>query len=314
MEISEIAVKVPHTQSEWSLHHVTDLHKDNPLFAEKEWLERRKAIEEDPHALWLGGGDYCDWILPTDPRWEGETPPGGVPYASHVTAMKDEIVEMFWPIRDKCIGFGLGNHERTLAKKLFRNPVGEAAYELGIQDKWLGIMGMAHVRFWYHKRNQNLKVWWYHGWSAGRSKGRKSLHAERELGATEADVYMVGHDHQPNIECWYQRQTYYNTKQKKWEFRESPRAFMNGGSMLYGQSPPTKGKLAKSGADLPAPTWLEGKAYRPEPPRSPVLVVNVDMGGGGGGKDKPVKKVRPMGFDFKETMWSPRFYPADLNE
>jgi len=151
-----------------------------------------------------------------------------------------------------------------------------------------------------------LKVYWHHGWSAGRSKSRKVLHEERDLGARGAHVHLVGHDHQPWINTWYEEDIYFASRNRKWKIRHMPVCFMNGGSWQYGQEPPVKGKAARKASEVPNDSWVESKNYRPEPPRSPVLHVLADFGAGA---DKASSfDGRPQGFDFREEMSSPRFY------
>ena len=68
MQIAQTSVQQPTCQETWTLHHLTDLHVDAKDHAERELNERIREIRDDPYALWVGGGDYGDLILPGDKR------------------------------------------------------------------------------------------------------------------------------------------------------------------------------------------------------------------------------------------------------
>ena len=313
MEIAPSRHDCVSTHTEWELHHLTDLHLDERGFAEKELDARIERIKDNPRALWAGGGDYGGLILPGDPRsgdgWGDDVPPARIPdYVVEV------VTEKLLPIRDKCIGFGIGNHERTVQLKFHRGVGAEIAANLGVSHLYLGMRGWMPVTFGLRvgtgekkpTKTMTLKVYWHHGWSAGRSKSRKVLHEERDLGARGAHVHLVGHDHQPWINTWYEEDIYFDSRNRKWKIRHMPVCFMNGGSWQLGQEPPAKGKVARKASEVPNDSWVESKNYRPEPPRSPVLHVLVDFGAG---KDRANRNAgRPQGFDFREEMSSPRFY------
>lgn len=313
MEIAASRKLVSDTRSEFELHHLTDLHMDDKEHAGKELAARIERIKNNDRALWLGGGDYSSLILPGDPRggdgWGDDVPPDRVPdWAVETTT------ELLMPIRDKCIGFGLGNHERTIQIKYHRGVVAEIAKNLSIPHLYLGMRGWAPVTFEKElpnkssKTSQTLKVYWYHGWSAGRSKSRKVLQEERDMGARGAHVHMVGHDHQPWISSWYQEDLVFDARNRCWKIRHSPVCFMNGGAWTYGQEAPDRKKLSKDTSEFGNSSWAEGKNYRPEPPRSPILHVEVDFG-----RSKKANRRdsgRGMGFGFREEMESPVFFPG----
>lgn len=285
MEIAVSSVAVAHDVEVFEIHHLTDLHMDDPDHAADALDERVKHIAETPNALWLGGGDYGSLILPSDPRFQTGLE-GSVHRLPDVYV--ESVTERLLPIRDKCIGFGTGNHEATVAKYYHRGVGAEVASLLGVPHLYLGVRGWAVVQFRQRKRVVTLKAFQFHGWSAGRLKGRKAIQAERDLGAWAADAFFLGHDHQPYSDIWYTEEPY--GSKAGWKLRHRPRSFINGGSWTYGERAPTKGKAALKPSEWPNETWADAKNFRPQPPAGPVLYVHVDMGRA---------LTRAAGFDFE---------------
>ena len=305
MQVAQTDVRQESPQQTWTLHHLTDLHVDAKDHAEHELAERIREIKNDPHALWVGGGDYGDLILPGDKRAGSGWHPDAI-----IERLPDWYVERVCdtlaPIASKCIGFGIGNHESTVMQKWHRGIGAEVADRLGIMDKYLGWRGWCIVTFRYGQReSQSLKVYQYHGWSTGRLGGRKLIQAERDIGAWDADVLCLGHDHQPNISVWHTEMAYYASRgPSKWKLRTRPRCVMNGGSWTYGGLPPAD-YAGKRPMEVPNEMWVEGRNFRPQPPVSPRLRIHSDMGHAVNGRGVG---YRPMGFDFTAEMPGNRLY------
>ena len=313
IEIATTERAIRSAQSDWRLYQLTDLHIDERDHAGPELDAMIQKIQGDDNALWLGGGDYGGLIVGGDPR-VGDGYLEGVPGDRVPDHVKEVVVEKLRPIRDKCIGFGAGNHEWSLMQRYHRGVAAEIAADLGLQHLYLAQRGWAHVTFRNVSAAITLKVFWYHGWSSGRGKSRKMLQAERDIAARPgAHVQMLGHDHQPWIDAsFYVEETYHSSKGAPWRIRQTPRVVMNGGSFTYGQLPPDKKKSARKPSEMRNELWKEKSNYRPQPPNQhPVCHVHVDFGmaakakhATGGGN-----KGRPMGFDFRTEMVSPRFHP-----
>jgi len=74
-----------------------------------------KKIENDPFAFWVGGGDFCEYIGIHDKRWDPDSLPAHVKardLGSLGNKQIHEIRDLFYPIRHKCLGLCLGNHEK----------------------------------------------------------------------------------------------------------------------------------------------------------------------------------------------------------
>lgn len=307
MEICVSDVDLDSVRESWELHHLTDCHIDDPDHAADELKQRVAQIKANPKALWIGGGDYGSLIVPGDKRFGS----GGhlkKEWAEHMSRLPDFYLEsceeLFSPIAGKCVGLVAGNHEATIGKNYHRGVVAELAMRLGRPDAYLGDRGWSVVRFNRNQQQIPLKVFSYHGWSTGRLKGRKHIQAERDLGAWNADVFFLGHDHQPSAAAWYTQEAY--GSKNGYALRDKPRAHINGGSWCFGQKPPSD-KAWEKASEAPGQSWVEGKNYRPEPPSNPYLIVNVDTGMGAKASQNT---SRPSGFDF-EIRWPANRYHYD---
>lgn len=301
MEIARATLDAPSTRCTYRLHHLTDLHDGSPDHAEAELDERIAEIAADPHALWVGGGDYGDLIVPGDPRFQAD----GVAedWADHMARIPDYYLERLErrlrPIADKCVGLAAGNHEATIGKRYHRGVAAELAMRLGKPTMYLGDRGWSIITFRLGSstgRKLTVSVYTYHGWSAGRLKGRKAIQAERDLGAWNADVLLLGHDHQPYADPWWTEEPY--PTKNGWRIRQRPRVVVNGGSWTYGQKPPTSSAVKElwRPSNAPGQSWVEGKNFRPQPPECPIVEVHLDFGNGAN-EDRGAKG-RPAGVSF----------------
>lgn len=313
-----IAVRTARCDSQrttWRIHPISDIHdgaRDHDYHA---FEAKVKEIRDDPYALWIGGGDYGDLIVPGDPRYVANVMDDE--WLLRGTRVPDYYLERLTdrlsPIADKCVGLASGNHERTIAQRYHRGVGAELAARLGIPELYLGVRGWSVVRFENaHRRQMPLRIYTWHGWSAGRLKGRKAIQAERELGAWDADVFVLGHDHQPYSDLWYTEECY--GSRAGYRVRHRPRAFMNAGSWTTGEVIHKKlnpAKLSEDGDDL----WVETRNFRPQPPGGPVLEVDVDMGSGKAtgetSGDGYPRNGRPAGFAFTVRMRGQTFHPDE---
>lgn len=292
---------------QYELHHLTDLHRDDPDHAREALDERVRHIRDTPNAVWIGGGDYGSLILPGDKRFGSGGHLKGE-WAEHMSRLPDYYLdvctELLEPIADKCAALCGGNHEATIGKNYHRGVVAELASRLGDPALYLGDRGWCSLQFEKGAKSQStlsLSVFQFHGWSAGRLKGRKLIQAERDLGSWDADVFCLGHDHQPLAHIFW-TQKLRKTK-RGYQTVNIPRAVLNGGSWGYGQKPPSstaEKELWKQASKAPGQSWLEGKNFRPEAPDNPYLILHLDYGHGQMPKQNYVG--RPSGIDL-EVRW-----------
>jgi hypothetical protein len=267
--------------TEHRFHYLTDTHVGARDHAGDALRERIEEIRKDPNALWGGGGDYGDFIVPGDKRFVPDILDDEARHFAHrlPDLYLDRMQKLFAPIVDKCLFLGVGNHETVIGERYHRGIVPELASKLGRPELYTGYRGWAVVRFAYHQRHQQLKFFHYHGWSGGRLKGRKELQAERDIGAWNADVICLGHDHQPHSSLWLTEELYPSSSVAgKYLVRHRPRVVINGGAWVGGQTdvhPPMTHEEAPF-ADTPG--WATRKNFRPERVGGPVLNIKVFHG------------------------------------
>lgn len=280
-------IKVPRKTQRFSLHHLTDVHDGSRHHDEKAFDARVAEIAADPFALWIGGGDYGDLIAHNDPRFQADMLSDAyVGKANMGDVFLERMTSRLLPIAKKCIFFGIGNHETAFANHYHRNLGAALASNLGIIEKYGSYRGWAVPRFSYGTRRQTLKIFQYHGWSGGRSKGRKSLEAERELGARDADIFTLGHDHQPYDDIWISETL--KSSQGRYEACNWPRAFINGGCWLGPDHGNTETPTRLS--EIDNPSWASKKNFRPERVGGPILHLDVSFANTGCSIDFTIEK------------------------
>lgn len=302
MRITASKLKADKPRETWTIHHLTDVHRDDPDHASDYFDRRVKEIAADPKAVWFGGGDYGSLIVPGDKRFGSGGHLKGE-WLEHLTRLPDfyieQTVKWMQPIADKCIGLIAGNHEATIGKNYHRGVVAEIASRLGRPELYLGDRGWSILQWEYLGRSMSATVYGYHGWSAGRLKGRKALQAERDLGAWNADVFLLGHDHQPYADAWYTQEVYHSARNDAWNVRDRPRVVVNGGAWSHGQHPPRPADQPLS--EAPGQSWLEGKNFRPQPPENPIILAHLDFGQSVDHKSGRKYKPASVSFEIRRT-------------
>ena len=180
------------------LWNLTDFHIGHKETDEKALRATIAKIEADPFALWMGGGDYCEYISVGDPRFDGsELAPwiGTSDLANLARVQSDRVIELLAPIVDKCLGLIGGNHGLRIHKYQQFDPLGYIAGKLQVPNLgWDG--AFINLRF---KRQggsaRAYKLCLLHGWGGGRSAGSKTNKLRDGLVAFNADILFMGHHH-----------------------------------------------------------------------------------------------------------------------
>lgn len=189
-----------------------------------------EAIRLSTYSYWIELGDYCDWISPTDPRFD----PQCYPEDSHISDLSElsaylsrMVIETFKPIRHKCLGFGLGNHEYQYMNRRNEMQVhGSICHAMKVPN--MGYSGWVDLYFVYEqgfrgskvavstvipkKFTARLRVFVHHGAGAAATAGGKvnRLKGFVDMSAS-ADLICMGHLHEqfskqftrltPNADC-----------------------------------------------------------------------------------------------------------------
>jgi hypothetical protein len=161
-------------------------------------------ISKDPHAYWLGGGDYCECIKPSElRRFEAEGLPDWIlgPNADSarenlrdiVAAQRRRFKTLVNPIKDKCLGLIEGNHESDLRKYHNVDHHGFICSDLGVGD--LTSESFFRLRFSKDGVTRIVKLFICHGHGGGRTAGAEPNHLFRLAAQWQADIVLRGHSH-----------------------------------------------------------------------------------------------------------------------
>jgi hypothetical protein len=107
-------IKYGKIDAEFSIWNVADQHFMNRGVAKGHIEKDIEEIRSDPYSLWFGGGDYCDWISPGDKRFDAaafDVDIRAVDLSELASLAASKIINWYSPIKRKCLGFCLGNHE-----------------------------------------------------------------------------------------------------------------------------------------------------------------------------------------------------------
>jgi predicted phosphodiesterase len=192
----------------WTIVPLGDIHIGSVACDEALLQEAITRIRHDDRALWIGMGDYCEWINVKDKRFDYGTLAKWIDISDIgdlAKAQRDRLLDLLRPIADKCLGMIKGNHEDTIQRWTERDVYAglvaeikdaggfEPDYQLGLG--WNGWLSLHFYRASTRNRGTWLKIYCHHGNVGGRLRGAKALRMERALWARNADLIIYGHSH-----------------------------------------------------------------------------------------------------------------------
>jgi len=214
---------------EFSIYDVADIHWLNRGVSKTHLYRDIQRIAEDPYSLFFEGGDYADWIFPNDKRFDPEAFDENVKVielAKLGALVSQAIIHIFKPIRKKCLGMLIGNHE---FKAMSRNS------QMFVHDHICKSLGAPNMRFsgftdvyFVYERGfrgcrvqqsiippkqfvAKLRVFLHHGMGAANTAGGKINKLKSLVDMVDADLVMMGHVHEqfakaflklvPNEDC-----------------------------------------------------------------------------------------------------------------
>ena len=211
----------------WNL---SDLHIINAACAVRDIERDVETIRNDPCSFWLGGGDYCDFIGYTDKRFDPDSVADWVS-VQDLSRLGDvgyrRIRDMLYPIRHKCLGLLLGNHEKKyLQHKEQADRQAWLCQELELPANGnLGYCSIFDVLFvrascaeptcaWSRPKGVNrsktqlkMRVFAHHGAGFAQTPGGKLNRLIQFMQSFNADLYFCGHVHdqvgrrEPTLGC-----------------------------------------------------------------------------------------------------------------
>lgn len=178
-----------HVLSDWHIgdEHHDALHTDRIL----------KHIKETPNAYCVLNGDLMDTAIASS---VGDT------YGAKMQPMEQLklCVKLFEPIKDKILCIVPGNHENRVYKYDGIDMTAMMASQLGLAGRYSTTAALLFIRFGEnkkdkHKRKTVYTVYTSHGSGGGKRVGGKINRLEDMANIVDADIYIMGHVHQPAI-------------------------------------------------------------------------------------------------------------------
>jgi len=148
--------------------------------------------------MWIGMGDKCDFITPGDPRWDVGSIEDWISPDNIAEDQSNWYMDMFSPIKDKCIGLLEGNHEDAIRIHSHVDVQKNICKKLGVAN--LGYSCFVKFRFRRMRMKaqpdaHTIKGFFTHGSGWAVTKGAKLNRLQRVMDAFEADIYAIGHMH-----------------------------------------------------------------------------------------------------------------------
>ncbi len=172
-----------------------DLHYGNPFCSVSNALETINYVKGTPNATMILCGDLIDCATRHSI---------GDVYGQKMTPQeqRDGVIKMLLPVKDKILASTSGNHEARIYKETGIDIAKDIAEALGVPYRTEGVLlkisfgsgNESHIR-------QPYIYWNYttHGYGGARTKGAKSVKAERLATWIHADFYIMAHDHVVNV-------------------------------------------------------------------------------------------------------------------
>lgn len=193
METAEYRRVYRSRQNVFHLYPLGDIHGGIEHCRESQIKAKIKEIQEDPLALWIGMGDYAEFISPLDKRFDEKTLPSWVERSNIAESQRKWVVKLFEPIRDKCVGLLMGNHEDAIQLHNNQDVYLDICRDLKV--KRLGYS--CFLRFMFN-RGGNITSFtghFEHGSGCAQTDGAKMMRLKKGLMYFQADIYAMGHLH-----------------------------------------------------------------------------------------------------------------------
>lgn len=201
MEIFDYVVEARHKNHKCSLYTVADMHIGNPGFDFNHFSDYVKNIKKDPNSLWVGLGDYADWISLGDKRFKVSN----LDKNDEIMLLEDfynktmeRVAEKLSPIMDRCIGLAYGNHEMSVVDNHQYDPVKRLCERFKVHNLgWCSFTRLCFRRSSVSncKAARMYKIYCSHGNISSRKKGAKINRMEDETANFDADIYLKAHGH-----------------------------------------------------------------------------------------------------------------------
>lgn len=188
---------------EYTIWNLSDIHAGNKGCAKELLFSDIERIRKDPNALWVATGDLGEYIPASDTRHcfsvldpeifdlENQGNVG--------KTLTDVLYKWLSPIKKKCLGIGIGNHEWSFEKNQ-----NQSKMQLCLADR-LGARYLGYTALLDTVFRRTVKHWkaagcrirhlFCHGAGAAATPAGKLNRLLAYMGSFEADIYHIGHLH-----------------------------------------------------------------------------------------------------------------------
>jgi len=197
MEVIEKTVSYKVGDGQFRLYPIGDCHLGTKHCVQNDLQKTIATIKADPQALWVGMGDYAEFITPGDARWDYKViaewlidEQDNIP-----EAQTDYLERLISPIKTKCIGLLEGNHEDSIRRFLHVDVQKNLCKRLGVPN--LGYSVWVKLRFARQNSNEHhvFKCVFSHGAGYAITPSAKMSRLQRFMNAFDARIYGHGHMH-----------------------------------------------------------------------------------------------------------------------
>lgn len=195
----------------WNL---SDIHYGNKACAVNVLKADVEHIRTDPYDFWVGGGDYAEYIGLHDNRFDPDS-------VAEILKVKDmghlgktlmeSVRDLLKPIRHKCLGLLLGNHEKKYQVATEQTHLHAwLCTELEVPNlEYSAMFDVVFVRNPHVKSprltmtnpyqgkysRQSFRFFVHHGAGYAQTPGGKLNRLVKFMQMFDADIYMVAHVH-----------------------------------------------------------------------------------------------------------------------
>lgn len=219
MKIAERKFVCKSRTETFKLYVLGDVHIGALNCAEPELRKLIKIIASDPHAYWLGGGDYTDAVILGDikrfdvntlPDWMLKGDPGTIKQriGDILHEQRNRWLELVKPISDKCLGMIEGNHEYSIFKYHNRDHLNDLCQAMSTPTNTVeNLTDCAFIRMAFNRVNrgcaveckqyhtQTATLFICHGHGGGRTAGVEPNKLARLAADKDVDIVLTGHTH-----------------------------------------------------------------------------------------------------------------------
>jgi hypothetical protein len=169
--------------------------------AEERFRNRVNEIKNNPNEYWFGGGDMIDAVILQDSkRFDPDNLPewiikkGRAALRDLVKAHIDRFCEIVDPIKHKCIGLIMGNHEHSMHKHHNRDVMTHICEKLAVKN----LTDCFFSRLMFKNKYEMsiaIRMFACHGNGGGRSSGSEPGHLSRLASDKDCEIVFRGHSH-----------------------------------------------------------------------------------------------------------------------